>query len=69
MLLAEGRIYALDGNNGTLIMIDPSPEGFKQVAECKPLNGKVVWAPLVLSNGRLYIRDQQKLVCLDLRAK
>jgi outer membrane protein assembly factor BamB len=69
MLLADGRIYALNGNNGTLIMIDPSPEGFKQVAECKPLGGKVVWAPLVLSNGRLYIRDQEKLVCLDIRAK
>lgn len=69
MILADGRIYAVNGNNGTLAMIDPSPEGFKQVAEAKPLDGKTVWTPPVLSNGRLYLRDQQKLICLDLRAR
>lgn len=69
MILADGRIYALHGNNGTLVMFEPSPEGFNQVARCKPLEGKTVWTPPVLSNGRLYIRDQQKLVCLDVRAQ
>ena len=69
MLLADGHIYAINGNDGTLIVIDPSPKGFKQIAEAKFLGGKTAWAPLVLSNGRLYIRDQKKLVCLDLRAK
>lgn len=69
MLLADGHIYAINGNNGTMVVIEPSPDGYKQIAETKFLGGKTVWAPLVLSNGLLYIRDQQKLVCLDIRAK
>jgi outer membrane protein assembly factor BamB len=69
MLYADGLIYAINGNNGELIMFDPSPEGFKPVAKATFLGGKTVWAPMALSDGLLYIRDQAKLVCLDIRAK
>jgi hypothetical protein len=37
------------------------------VASAKLLAGKEIWAPIALSEGRLIIRDQTQMKCLDLR--
>ena len=69
LLLAGGLVYAVNGTNGTLIAFKPTPEGFTKLGEAKFLGGKTAWAPMAFSGGKLYIRDQQKLVCLDIRAR
>ncbi len=71
LLLADNLIYALNGDNGELRLIEPSPAGYKELARAKVLEapGKEVWAPMALSDGRLLVRDHAQLKCLDVRAR
>lgn len=67
MLLADGLILTVDGKQGLLYLLEPSPEGFKALASAKVLNTQQCWAPLALTGGKLLIRDQAELVCVNVR--
>ncbi len=70
MLMADGMIYIIDGRSGSLHLIEPSPGGFKELAKVEGLLGPPEpWAPLSLSDGKLIIRDQHRMHCLDVSAK
>ncbi len=69
ILLVGDVLFAIAGQNGQLVMVDPSPEGYKEIARANVLRGSRVWAPMAYSNGLLVIRDHSKMVCLDLRKK
>jgi len=70
MLLADGMLYVIDGQKGSLHLIEPSPAGFKELAKVEGLlGGREIWAPLALSDGKLIVRDQSKMRCLDVGAK
>ena len=68
LIVADGMIIALDGKRGKLYLVDPSPEGYRQLAEAPVLEGERMWAPMAISEGRLLIRNQNEMKCLDLRA-
>lgn len=73
-LYADGILMIQDGENGVLRLVDPSPKGFKVMAEAnifgtdpesrKDLN---YWSPLALADGKLLLRGQGNLICLDLK--
>jgi outer membrane protein assembly factor BamB len=67
LLQVDGMIVALDGKTGVLHLIGPSPEGYKELAQAPMLGGKEIWAPMALSDGKLVLRDQGQMKCLDLR--
>lgn len=67
LLMADRMIISLDGKKGTLHLVDPSPEGFKQLASAKVLDGPQAWSPMALSQGKLLVRNQTQMICLDLR--
>lgn len=67
LLLAEGLIYYIDGS-GTLRLIQPNREAYTEISSAKLLAGRDIWAPMALSNGKLVVRDQKQMKCLDLRA-
>ena len=69
---ANGQLYLLDEKDGTVALIDASPDGWKehgrfkldpQTAQRKP-DGRI-WTHPVVSDGRLYLRDQELLFCFD----
>jgi outer membrane protein assembly factor BamB len=73
-LYADGMLIIQDGETGVLRLVDPSPKGFKLLAEANifdtDLNSKKdlqYWSPLALSEGKLIMRGQDHLVCLDLK--
>ncbi len=68
ILTADGLMYVMDGRSGELHIVQPSPEGFKSLAKTKVLDGKEIWGPLALADGKLVIRDQTQVKCLDLRS-
>ena len=68
LLAADGLIYNLDGDKGILHLIAPSPEGYLELAQAKMLDGKEIWAPMALSDGKLLLRSQSELICLDVSA-
>jgi hypothetical protein len=57
----------MDGRTGELHIVEPSPAGFKSLAKTKVLGGQQIWGPLALAGGRLVIRDQSQVKCVDLR--
>ncbi len=69
LLTGDGVFFQMDGERGELHIVQPSPQGFKSVGKVKLLGGKEIWAPMALSDGRLVIRDQRQMKCLDVRAQ
>lgn len=69
LLIADGMIYIMEGNGGTLHMVKASADKYQNVASAKILDGEQIWAPMALSDGKLYCRDQKQLKCVDLKGK
>ena len=65
MIVADGLILATDGRK-TLYLIQPDPSGFKPLASAEMLGEGQNWGPLALSDGRLLIRDQNRLMCFKI---
>jgi hypothetical protein len=76
MILVDGLILATDGAK-TLYLIEPDPSGFKPLASAELLGvdegtggrmsrrfGTQNWAPIALADGKLLIRDQNKMKCV-----
>jgi outer membrane protein assembly factor BamB len=65
LLIADGRLLVL-GEDGTLTLADAAPEGFRARASFRVSSGKC-WTVPALAGGKLYVRDEAMLVCLELR--
>ncbi len=65
--LADNLFLIQDGKNGDLCLIDPNPEGYKELARARlfPKVSGEPWAPLALSDGKLLIRDGEQMLCVD----
>jgi len=71
VMLADGKLIAMGGADGRLHIAEASPKGFDPIVSWPAFAGqdgtKSVWAPLALSGGKLVVRNQSVLRCLDLR--
>ncbi len=66
-VLADGKLFAL-GEGGLLGIFRPNPDRCEEVSRWQvPSLKQPCWAGPVLSNGRLYLRGEDRLVCVDLR--
>jgi len=77
MILADGVILATDGLK-TLYLIDPDPTAFKSLAKSEVLGeggastegmsraggSTQNWGPIALADGKLLIRDQNRMLCV-----
>ncbi len=70
LLFADGRLY-LRSEDGPIILIEPSKEEFVERGrfEQPERTSLPAWAHPILANGKLYIRDQDLLLCYDVKAK
>jgi outer membrane protein assembly factor BamB len=70
VLYADGMIYCRD-ENGPISLVEATPEGFKLKGRFdQPDRSKLnSWPYLVIANGMLYVRDQDVLLCYDVREK
>lgn len=67
-IIADDLMIALDGKTGILHLIEPNPNEFKHLGQVPCVEGRELWGPLALSNGKLIVRSQDKMKCLDLKA-
>ncbi len=63
LLAADGKLLATK-TDGELVLMTAAPAGFAILARARPLPGTVRALP-ALASGRLYVRDETTLVCLD----
>ena len=69
---ADGRLYLRgEDGKGTVALIDASAEGYTERGRFNPpdRSDKNSWPHPVISGGRLYLRDQDVLLCYDVKAK
>ncbi len=71
LLYADGHLFLRAENKGTVALIDASPAGYQEHGrfEQPEHSDKNTWPHPVIANGRLYLRDQNKLYCYDVKAK
>lgn len=50
---------------GNLVLLDPDPAGYRELARAKICGN--TWAHPALANGRLYVRDDRELVCVEMK--
>jgi hypothetical protein len=69
-MLADGRLYYRT-EDGTMLLIEPSPKGYTERGRFNPpdRSKQPAWAHPVIANGKLYLRDQDVLLCYDVKAK
>lgn len=73
----SGTVIAADGmlyfryENGVVALVKADPKGYEFVSSFKipQPSRSPSWQHLALANGKLYIRDQDKLHCFDVKAK
>ena len=67
VIMARDQIIALT-DNGQVVIVEPYPAAYKEVARFKAVQGKC-WSTPALSNGRLYVRSVKEGACFDVRGK
>jgi hypothetical protein len=65
LLVADGHLIIL-GETGRLALAVATPERYREKAAFKISDTKC-WVVPVLAKGRLYVRDEKQIVCLELR--
>jgi outer membrane protein assembly factor BamB len=68
---ADNRFVLRSEDKGTIALIEASPAGYKEHGRFEQPNRskEKAWAHPVISNGKLYIRDEDHLLCYDVSAK
>ena len=72
---ADGMLYCVDENNGTVVLVEASPKEWKEhgrftlapQSKIRSSSGRI-WTHPVISNGKLYLRDQDLIYCYDVKA-
>ena len=69
MILVDGLIINQNGKNGDIHLIQPSPNGYMELGKASFFSSRKsqAWAPLAFSQGKLIVRDLEKMVCVDLQ--
>jgi outer membrane protein assembly factor BamB len=74
LVFADGRFYLVSEGKGEVAMIDASPAGYKQLAKFElPEQSKLrrprgkIWTHPVISDGKLYLRDQELIFCYQIK--
>ena len=71
LLLADGMLY-LHGEKGDVALIEPSPEGYREKGRLTPPDQPErrrtqAWSYPAIANGKLYIRDLERLWCYSVK--
>ncbi len=65
LIAADGLLILLT-ETGTLKLIEATPDEYRELASAKLLGGRC-WTAPSLADGRLYLRNQQEMISIDLR--
>lgn len=67
-ILIDDKIIIQNGKNGDIHLLEANPEAYVELGKASYFSAKKsqAWAPLAFSQGKLIIRNLQKMVCVDL---
>ena len=67
LIYADGQFIVLS-ERGNLVLVEPNSSEYVEKANAQILRGKC-WTMPSLANGKLYVRNEKQLVCLDLKSR
>ncbi len=69
LVYADGRLYLRQEDKGTVALIEASPTGYREHGRFDPPDRSKMkaWAHPVVAGGKLYLRDQDLLLCYEVR--
>jgi outer membrane protein assembly factor BamB len=62
--ILAGNTLVVLGDAGQLVLVDPKPDAYTELARADVLKGKC-WSTPTVANGRIYARSTKELVCLE----
>ncbi len=65
-MIADGKFFILN-DDGTLSIAKPSKTEFILLDQVKLFDAHDAWAPLAIADGYLFLRDANKMICMDIR--
>ncbi|MDQ3815901.1 MAG: PQQ-like beta-propeller repeat protein, partial [Armatimonadota bacterium] len=69
LLIADGLIFIMDGRRGLLRLVEATPQGYKELAQAQVLTGSNIYASMALADGKLIVRSQTEIKCLEVGAR
>ena len=72
LVYADGHLYCREeAEKGVVALLEATPSGYREKGRFTPpdRSGKQSWPHPVVAGGRLYLRDQDVLLCYDVQAK
>ncbi len=71
IILIDGLIINQNGKNGDIHLIEPGAQGYKELGKASFFDSdkSMAWSPMAFAQGKLLVRDMEKLVCVDLNPK
>lgn len=67
-IVADGALWVLNDQKGTLHRIATGAGGFSEDFSVKVLDGHDAWAPIAVAGGLMILRDLTTMICIDLGA-
>jgi len=66
---AGGKLYVRGHKGAEVALVEPSAEGYREISRVTQpdASGKDAWTYPVVANGGLFLRDQNTLVCFEVR--
>jgi outer membrane protein assembly factor BamB len=76
VIAAGGCLYCYGQGKGECVLAEASPKGWKELGRFTipekskfPRRGGAIWTHPAVANGKLYLRDHEKLFCYEIAAK
>ena len=67
-ILADDKFYLLN-DDATLIIIKKSNREYIELDRVKLFDGFDAWAPLAIADGYMVLRDDSRMICIDVRSE
>jgi len=67
LIVADGKLIVL-GEHGDLALVEANPEAYRELARTRILTGRS-WTAPALADGRLFLRNAEEIVSVDLAKK
>jgi outer membrane protein assembly factor BamB len=66
---ADGMLYFREEKTGTMILVAALPSGYSEKGrfEQTDRSSEMAWPHPVIAGGKLYLRDQDRLLCYDVK--
>ena len=68
LVAADGDLLIVLSDQGTLLLVEATPNSYTELARFQAMEGKA-WTAPTLANGRLYLRDEDEIVALDMKTE